>query len=336
MNDAFRLLDERLDSWFTGFFFILPNLIVGVIITLFFLLIASLTSRLLRNSLRRARRENLGFVLGSFMFWGVLFLGFLVVMTIVLPSMKPADILTTLGIGSVALGFAFKDILQNWLAGIFILIRRPFHRGDQIKVGDIEGTVQAVETRATLVKTYDGKLVIIPNTDIYTQSVTVNTAYDIRRIEISVPLGMGTDLPRATKIFADAVAAVEHIRDDPPPDVLPWELRDNNVHVRIRWWTLSQRSYEIRTRAAVIAAIHCAAAEHGIDIPPDDTISFADTPLYVAEVKPPKKPPARKAPPTAPPAETYDIDEARLEEPDDPEAEKPRGGELNKTDAVPR
>ena len=339
MNEAWRTLDQRLDDWIEGFFYILPNLIVGVIVALFFFAIAFVLSRILRQAVQRAGRRDLGHVLGSFAFWSVVFFGFLVVMTIVLPNMRAVDIFTSLGIGSVALGFAFKDILQNWLAGVFILIRRPFHRGDQIKVGDIEGTVQAVETRATLVKTYAGKLVIIPNADIYTQSVTVNTAYPMRRIEVSVPLGMGSDLPEVIRVFSEAVKGVEHVLTDPPVDVLPWELRDNNVHVHVRWWTQSQRSFEVRTRAAVIAAIHRAAAEHGIDIPPDDTISFADTPLYVVETKAAKKPREPAKPPSsassAPDASV--IDPRCLDAPRDPEAEKPKPGELNKgLEDVPR
>jgi len=339
MNEAWRTLDQRLDDWIEGFFYILPNLIVGVIVALFFIAIAFVLSRILRQAVQRAGRRDLGHVLGSFAFWSVVFFGFLVVMTIVLPNMRAVDIFTSLGIGSVALGFAFKDILQNWLAGVFILIRRPFHRGDQIKVGDIEGTVQAVETRATLVKTYAGKLVIIPNADIYTQSVTVNTAYPMRRIEISVPLGMGSDLPEVIRVFSDAVKGVDHVLADPPVDVLPWELRDNNVHVHVRWWTQSQRSYEVRTRAAVIAAIHRAAAEHSIDIPPDDTISFADTPLYVVETKAAKKP-RQQAKPAASASSAPDaseIDPRCLDKPEDPEAEKPKAGELNKgLEDVPR
>ena len=149
-----------------------------------FLALAWAIERLLRHLVRRAGRYDLAHMLSSFAFWVTLFVGFLVVITVLLPSMRPVDIFASLGIGSVALGFAFKDILQNWIAGFFILIRRPFHRGDQIKIGDIEGTVQAVETRATLVKTYSGRLVIIPNSDIYTRSVTVNTAYEHRRNEI--------------------------------------------------------------------------------------------------------------------------------------------------------
>jgi small-conductance mechanosensitive channel len=339
MNEAWRTLDQRLDDWIEGFFYILPNLIVGFVVALFFLGIAFVVSRILGRAVLRAGRRDLGNVLGSFAFWSVVFFGFLVVMTIVLPNMRAVDIFTSLGIGSVALGFAFKDILQNWLAGVFILIRRPFHRGDQIKVGDIEGTVQAVETRATLVKTFSGKLVIIPNADIYTQSVTVSTAYPVRRVEISVPLGMGVNLPEVIRIFTEAVKGVDHILSEPPVDVLPWELRDNNVHVRVRWWTRSQRSYEVRTRAAVVAAIHRAAAEHGIDIPPDDTISFADTPLYVVETKAPKRPRKQAKPPASASSErdTSEIDPRCLDEPQDPEAEKPKAGELNKgLEDVPR
>lgn len=340
MNDAFRVLNERVDAWLAGFFYILPNLIVAVVVALFFLAVAFGVSRSLKTVLRRVGRHDLGHVMGSFAYWAVVFFGFLVVITIILPSMQPVDIFTSLGVGSVALGFAFKDILQNWLAGIFILIRRPFHRGDQIRVGDIEGTVQAVETRATLVKTFAGRLVIVPNTDIYTSAVTVHTAYDIRRAEISVPLGMGVDLGQVIDVFHDAVLSVENVLSDPPVDVLPWELRDNNVYLRVRWWTKSQRSYEVRTRAGVVAAIKHAADLHGIDIPADDTISFADTPLIVTQRKaaPKGKPQAKPAAKTAakplapalPPL-------GRVDSTHDPEAEKPKAGELNEGLAkVPR
>jgi small-conductance mechanosensitive channel len=78
-------------------------------------------------------------MLASFSFWAVLIVGFLVVITILLPSMHPVDIFASLGIGSLAIGFVLKDILQNWIAGFLILLRRPFRRGDQIKVGEIEG-----------------------------------------------------------------------------------------------------------------------------------------------------------------------------------------------------
>src|SRR6185312_7017543 len=221
VRDSLDLIWQQFDVWYKDFILIIPNLIVALAVAIVFVLLAWGVSATLRHVVVRGGRHDLAHMLGSFAFWGVLVLGFLVVITILLPSMRPVDIFASLGIGSVALGFAFKDILQNWIAGFFILIRRPYHRGDQIKVGEIEGTVQAVETRATLVKTFSGRLVIIPNSDIYTRSVTVNTAYDIRRTEIVVPLGLEVDLEHAIEVFRGAVLSVEHVLEDPKPDVLP-------------------------------------------------------------------------------------------------------------------
>lgn len=92
----------------------------------------------------------------------------LIASVIIFPSVKPSTVISSLGIGSVAIGFAFKDILQNLLAGILLLINRPYRRGDQIVVKDYEGTVEHIQSRATLIKTYDGRRVIIPNSDVYT------------------------------------------------------------------------------------------------------------------------------------------------------------------------
>jgi small-conductance mechanosensitive channel len=276
-------------------------------------------------------------MVASFAYWAVLFLGFLVVLTILLPSMHPADMFASLGIGSVALGFAFKDILQNWIAGFFILIRRPFHRGDQIKIGDIEGTVQAVETRATLVKTYSGRLVIVPNSDIYTRSVTVNTAYEHRRNEIEVPVGLEVDLEAAMAVLREATLAVPDVLAEPPPDVLPWEFKDNNVNIRLRWWTKSQRTYEVRTRAAVVFAVKQACEEAGIALPADTKISFADTPLRVEQAKTAKAKPKRLAKKHGKNATPAFTDPDDVSEKLDPEAEKPKLGELNEgVEELPR
>jgi small-conductance mechanosensitive channel len=249
--------------------------------------------------------------------------------------MRPVDLFASLGVGSIALGFAFKDLLQNWLAGFFILVRRPFHRGDQIKVGDIEGTVQAVETRATLVKTYSGRLVIIPNSEIYTRSVTVHTAYELRRTEITVPVGLEVSLDHAIKVFRAAVLKVENVLEEPAPDVLPWDFSNNNVDIRVRWWAKSQRTYEVHTRAAVVFAIKRAAEEAGIALPADTKISFAETPLVVGREGTKKK--------RAKPKEPLELSQAPIVEPAagdeavDPEAEKPKLGELNEgVDTLPR
>jgi small conductance mechanosensitive channel len=345
VSEGFGLVWDKVDGWANDFILMIPNLVVACVLAFLFVLLAWGISVAVRHALQRSGRHDLGHMLGHFAYWLVLFLGFLVVITVILPSMQPVNIFASLGIGSVALGFAFKDLLQNWIAGFFILIRRPFHRGDQIKVGDIEGTVQAVETRATLVKTYSGRLVIIPNSDIYTRAVTVHTAYEHRRSEIVVPVGLEVDLEKAMEIFRKAVLGVFRefflvfapFPHEPPPDVLPWEFSQNNVNIRVRWWTKSQRTFEVRTRAAVVAAIKRASEAAGIALPADTKISFAATPLIVSEAAKPAKP----APAKKPPKMEKKVEEPPAEKPADehldPEAEKPKFGELNEgIETVPR
>jgi hypothetical protein len=145
-----------------------------------------------------------------------------------------------------------------------------------------------------------------------------------------VPLGLEVDLEQAICVFREAVLGVEHVLADPPPDVLPWEFKENNVILRVRWWTKSQRSYEVRTRAAVVFAIKRASEQARIAIPADTKISFADTPLLIARAAKPRTEPTAVAP-----SSIVDSDEAKLAAPEaveqahDPEAEKPKQGELN-------
>lgn len=333
VSEAFAAVWQKVDGWGNDFILLIPNLMVSLVVALLFVAIGWGLAIALRHTFMRAGRVDLAHMLASFTFWFTLFIGFLVVITILLPAMRPVDIFASLGIGSVAIGFAFKDLLQNWLAGFLILIRRPFHRGDQIKVGDIEGTVQAVETRATLVKTYNGRLVIIPNSEIYTRAVTVHTAYDIRRNEITVPVGLEIDLETVIDVFRAAVTGVDDVLAEPAPDVLPWEFAENNLNIRVRWWSKSQRSYEVRTRAAVVFAIKRASESAGIALPADTKISFAQTPLLLgraaAEPPLPKQMPQPQHPRVAAPIAAP----SAL----DPEAEKPKQGELSEgLETLPR
>lgn len=339
VREGFALVWQTLDDWSENFIRLIPNLVAAFIAAILFLLLAWGAATAVRHLVARGGRHDLSHMLGSFVYWATVLFGFLVVITIALPSMKAGDIFASLGIGSVALGFAFKDLLQNWIAGFFILIRRPFHRGDQIKVGDIEGTVQAVETRATLVRTYSGRLVIIPNSDIYTRSVTVHTAYESRRSEITVPVGLEVDLELALRVFREAVLTVDDVLHEPAPDVLPWAFNNNNVDIRVRWWTKSQRTYEVHTRAAVVLAIKRASEECGIALPADTKISFAATPLIVEQgkMKKPAKPAKKPAKQSARDERAAEAELAPRDSDNDPEAEKPKLGELNEgTEDVPR
>jgi small-conductance mechanosensitive channel len=267
MNEVVQPALTKIEGFVEGFFWILPNLGIAAVVLLLFWAGSWAARRSVRGVLNRRGREDLGSLLGGFARWGLLLLGFLVAATIVFPSISPANLLSTLGIGSVALGFAFKDILQNWLSGLLILYRQPFRRGDQIKSGEFEGTVEHIEARATLIRTYDGQRVVIPNSDIYTRAVTVRTAFPKRRSDYDVGIGYGDDVENACRVILRALEGVEGVEKDPAPEVIPWELDASTVNLKVRWWSDSKLSNVVHSRGRVVLAVKQALSEAGIDLP---------------------------------------------------------------------
>src|ERR1700737_5559411 len=165
-----------------SFFGRLPSLIGGVIVFFVFYVFSILLSRVILRTTRK-HRPNLGVVFAPLMSAATILLGFLVAFSVVAPSFQAGDLIKVLGIGSVAIGFAFQNILQNFLAGLLLLWAEPFRVGDQIKLDVFEGTVEDIQTRATTIKTYDGRRVVIPNAELFTHAVPVNTAFETRSWE---------------------------------------------------------------------------------------------------------------------------------------------------------
>lgn len=187
--------------------------------------------------------------------------------SVVAPSIKPGDLLASLGVGSVAIGFAFKDILQNMLAGILILLRQPFEVGDQIVSGGHEGTVEKKETRGTFIKTYDGRRVVIPNSDIYTSSVVVKTAFKQLRSQYDVRVGCNDDWDEAKSLMIEACESCDGVLSDPAPECIPVAMADFSNNIRLSWWTESERSTVIHTFGGVIETVYKRLDEEGIDVP---------------------------------------------------------------------
>lgn len=257
----------RIEGFVRGFWWILPNLGIAVAVFLVFLVTAwGIRSAVFRFFIGRGRPDLAALIAGCAR-WSLISLGLLVVATIVFPSVRPADVLATLGVGSIAIGFAFKDILQNWLAGLLILLRRPFRQGDQIIVGKHEGTVEQIEARATVMRTYDGRRVIIPNSSVYTEIVTVNTAFEQRRSEYDVGIGNGDDVEKACGVIRDALAALSGILKQPAPEAIPWELAGSSANIKVRWWTKPEQTDVVHARGQVIQAVRTALGEAAIDLP---------------------------------------------------------------------
>ena len=258
---------ERIDSWIDGAVRLAPNMAIAVVVFLLFYGAAKLVRRLVIRSAESRGRGNLGELLGGSAQTAVVAFGGLTAATIVVPSLNPGDIIAGLGVSSIAIGFAFKDILQNWLAGLLILLRQPFEIGDQIKVEGFEGTVKHIETRATVIRTYDGQKVVIPNSEIYTNAVLVKTSNDKRRSQYDIGIGYGDDIGQAVETIKKTLEGISSIETDPAPQVLPWDLAASWVTIRARWWTDPQRADIVQTRADVIQKVKEALDAARIDMP---------------------------------------------------------------------
>ncbi len=265
LNPAVAL--ERIDAWLDGFIRILPNLVIAFVFAAAIWFVAKWIGRMIHRTAKSRERDNLGDVLGSFARWALFLFGLLIALTIVVLSLSPGDLIAGLGVSSVAIGFAFMDILQNWLAGLLILFRQPFEVGDQIAVGGYEGAVERIESRATILKTYGGQRVVIPNSDIYTNAVTVRTAYEQIRNQYDIGVGYGDDIEEARAEILAAVKSVSGVADDPAPETLIWGLDASWVTVRARWWQASDRKSMVNIKSDVMIAVKHALDDKGIDMP---------------------------------------------------------------------
>jgi len=180
---------------------------------------------------------------------------------------EPESVVTGLGLTSLALGFALKDIISNFVSGILILGLRPFHIGDEIVVGETEGSVQRIRLRATEIKTYDGRLVLVPNAELFTSRVTNNTAAPVRRTSVEVPVAYGTDLARAEHALLLATKGVSEVLGTPEPSVRVRLLGAADIILELRFWTDSRRADLLATTSIVRRRVVEAFSDAGLPLP---------------------------------------------------------------------
>ncbi|MGG6240030.1 mechanosensitive ion channel family protein [Nodosilinea sp. AN01ver1] len=279
MNLDYSAVWEKIQSMANGFLALLPNVVLAILVFLIFFFVAKGIRTTVRRLTQRQRRtRNVGLVLGRLAQGTTVLIGLFIALSIIIPSLKAGDLVQLLGISGVAIGFAFRDILQNFLAGILILLTEPFQIDDQIIFKDFEGTVENIETRATTIRTYDGRRIVIPNSELFTNSVLVNTAFENRRLEYDVGIGYGDDIETAKDLILEAVHDTDGVLAHPAPDVIVVDLAASTVNLRARWWVQPPRRAEVLDlQDQVLINIKNKLTASGIDMPfPTQQILFHD------------------------------------------------------------
>ncbi|GAB2859447.1 mechanosensitive ion channel family protein [Nocardioides pacificus] len=220
-----------------------------------------LTHRIL---LWRGRSPSASTMFSALTRWLVLLLSFAAALTVIFPSVRPVNALGGIGVLSIAAGIAFQTVLGNMFAGIVILARDKFRVDDQIAVRDVAGTVTGVTLTSTAVRTYDGRLVLIPNSVVHSEIVTVQTGYEQVRSTIGLDIDDSADLGQAVRTAYEAMVGVPAVAAEPPPQALLQEVGSATVRMDLRFWSGARQMETKLAQHEVVGAVLRALAEAGV------------------------------------------------------------------------
>lgn len=264
-QDAYTTIDKIMDSFWER----VPYICIALVVFIIFWLLTKLFKLFIRKTLenRTYTRQNLVLVLNRVGSTFIIFFGFLIALVIAIPGFTPSQLIGALGIGSVAIGFAFKDIFQNLLSGILILLSEPFRIGDDIVVNGLEGNVEDIQIRATFLRSPDGRRIVIPNATVYTSAVIVNSAYQSRRCEFVVGIGYEDDIQKAKKIILDILNNNMTVLSQPAFSVNVTALADFSINLTVRWWVNTTETSTSASISEIQELVVTAFDEKGISIP---------------------------------------------------------------------
>jgi small-conductance mechanosensitive channel len=256
----------QLQELLHGFLLFLPRLITALVIFVASIIVGGLVKRALKRALTpRVQDQEILELLGRLARWGVIILGTLAALDQV--NFDVTSFVAGLGIAGFTIGFALQDIAKNFVAGIILLIRQPFEIGDAVEISGLSGTVLEISTRDTVLKSFDGEAVIVPNGDVFTSPIINYSKLPLRRRTVMIGLGYGEDVDRAIQLFLDVIQGVDGVLSDPVPTVLVDSLGDSALTLAARFWVNQTSHGLLDVQSAVVQAIKEIAEEHEIDLP---------------------------------------------------------------------
>lgn len=261
-------LQDQLVSMGEGFIRALPNMVIGIVILLITWILAKfavkIADRLTGKAEIRPSLKNLIDTLVKLAIWLV---GLMVALTVIMPGLTPASIIAGLGIGAVAIGFAFQDIFENFLAGVLIMLREKMRIGDVIECEGITGKVEHITLRETYVRKLSGEVTLVPNSMLFKNPVEILTDEVQRRHETLAGVSYDTDLDQAAEVIRKAVEGAEGVDASKGIDVFAVEFNSSSVDFKVRWWSGSKPRDMWESQDKVIRAIKRALDDAGIEIP---------------------------------------------------------------------
>ena len=248
-----------------------------------------LISRVLTLYLRRSLKDKVSKDVGE-TFLKVLYYGSLIVVFVsILPliGIDPSGLLLAGGITGIIIGFASQNIVGNLVSGLFLMIERPIRIGDQVQINDVSGYITDIRIISTLIRTYDGLLVRIPNQQVFTTNITNIVGHPVRRFEWTIGIRYSDDANAAIWLIKDLIDKEPFALLNPSPSVFVNDLGESSVKLIIRIWAPVSEWFGLKTR--LLWNIKQTLEENGIEIQfPQRIVHVHQIPekLQVLEEKP--------------------------------------------------
>tara|TARA_B100000378_G_scaffold187852_1_gene152559 strand:+ start:443 stop:1366 length:924 start_codon:yes stop_codon:yes gene_type:complete len=261
-------LQDQLVDMAEAFVRALPNMAIAIVILLITWTVARIAVRGVSRAIGKTdMRPSLQNLIDTVVKLGIWIIGLMIALIVVMPGMTPASLIAGLGIGAVAIGFAFQDIFENFLAGVLIMLREKMRIGDVIECEGIIGKVEHITLRETHVRKMSGEVTLVPNSILFKNPVEIFTDDNMRRHEVLAGVSYDTDLDKAAEVIRKAVESVDLVEVDKGIDVFAVEFNSSSVDFKVRWWAGSTPRNMWESKDKVIRAIKRALDDAGIEIP---------------------------------------------------------------------
>ncbi len=277
INKYSDLILNKLTAWSEEIIRLLPNIVLSAIILVIGFYFAKIAKKVAHRLIAKvSNNSTLNSLVSSIVY--IVFLGITIftVLSIMKLDKAVTSILAGAGIIGLALAFAFQDIAANFISGVFISFRRPLHIGDIVKVKDYMGQIEDINLRDTVLRTFQGQLVIIPNKEVFQNPIENYTMLGKRRFDLSVGVSYGEDLERVRDITLKAVSNIENLSEPESTTFFYTEFGDSSINFTLRMWidTPEQPMY-LKVGSDAIINIKKAYDQNDIMIPfPIRTLDF--------------------------------------------------------------
>ncbi len=292
LNKAYQLISHKIITWINDFVRLLPNILVSALLLVIGIFVAKLIRKIASSLIEKVSDNRaLNNLFTSVIYIFVIAITVFTVLSILNLDTVVTSVLTGAGIIGLGLAFAFQDIASNFISGIFISFRRPLRVGHIVKVKDYMGKVEEINLRDTILRTFQGQMVIIPNKDVFQNPIENFSLLGKRRLDLNIGVSYGEDLEQVKQVTFEALKGMNHLAADDETTMFYQEFGGSTINFMLRLWIDSpEQATYLSAGSEAIMRLKKAYDKNSIMLPfPTTTLDFgvkgglplADVPLQI-------------------------------------------------------